>query len=159
MLTRKRSLLAAVLGAVVVLGPLSTGAAGDTTQLAPASPAVLVQLRTIVLSEVRSFGDPHPTHMRMVETNATAAWQLFAPEQQLSSLPPIPVYAVAAHGHFGGPFRPGNVPPAGKKRRPDTTLFLILDSGFSPVALGHSRLNPDLRKLGTVQKLAPAPHS
>jgi hypothetical protein len=147
---RSRSLLTAVLGAAGMLGPLSTGAAGDTAQQTPASPAVLGELRSILVPLAGENGDANPTRMRMVETTTAAAMKVLFPGAH-SNTPSIPVYLLAAHGHFVQ--RDALAPPHARAQTGSTLYILLTQPGEGVNVWGIIRRNPDLRKLGTVQAL------
>jgi hypothetical protein len=141
--------LAVVVPTAVVLASFSSGALGAMAADRPASPAVLTKLRTIMESFARQNGEPHPTNLRMVETTSTIAWSVLSPDTS-DNQGPIAVYVVVANGHFiGMRAPPGHPAPRG------TTLYVLLErnGSYFNVGWGLSRLNPDLRKLGAVQKL------
>jgi len=86
----------------------------------------------------------------MVETNSIAAWSVLAPGTS-DNAGRIPVYVVAANGHFTS-FRGA---PTGHPAPRGTTLYMLLDrnGGYFNVGWGLTRRQLDLRMLGTVQKL------
>jgi hypothetical protein len=72
-MTIGRSLLVAVLSAAVVLGSVTSGAAGQTTHHRRIGAVALVELRAVLLTNSDSLGDPNPTHLRAVATTSDAA--------------------------------------------------------------------------------------
>jgi hypothetical protein len=113
------------------------------------SPAALARLREITMAFAARHGDPHPTHLRMVETTSTAldaVWGVRHPNNP----PPIPIYVVIANGQFisGGPPRPhGHAAPRG------TRLFMQLRrSDFDLIDWGLD-LDRELHTLGTFTEL------
>ena len=148
----KVSLLAAVLSAAVVLGSITSGAAGDTTQQTPASAAVLAQLQTILLGQAALHGDPTPTRTLAVATSSHAAEGLLSPGSH-DGQAPVPAYLLCAKGtfDFGGLSAPRGFHPTGQA--PTTLCLVVLAQGLGVTGLSLGQHYPVLRTLGTVQDL------
>jgi hypothetical protein len=133
--------LTAVLAAAVMFGPLSAGPAAGAAKQPPAGAVVLGQLRGILAQLADEYGEPDPTHMRMVETISPALGDL---------RPSIPVYVVVANGHFAE--RDTLWPNL--RAQTGTTLEIVLTRPAEEVDSWRlMRHNAELRKLGTVQAL------
>jgi hypothetical protein len=145
MLNARRCALAAVIGAAVSFGGLSTAVSANTTGGRPVSAAVRAHLRSIIVSFARQNGDSHPTHLRMVETTSTAVCAGCDYQR------PFPVYDVAASGRFvaNATGAPGAPAPTG------IGLWMVLErnSSFTVVGWGVDRFDVNLRRLGKVQSL------
>jgi hypothetical protein len=140
-LIRRGSVLTAVLAAAVMFGPLSAGPAAGAAKQPPAGAVVLGQLRGILAQLADEYGEPDPTHMRMVETISPALGDL---------RPSIPVYVVVANGHFAE--RDTLWPNL--RAQTGTTLEIVLTRPAEEVDSWRlMRHNAELRKLGTVQAL------
>jgi hypothetical protein len=148
----RRSLLAAVLSGAVVLGSVTSGAAGDTTQQTPASAAVLAQLQTVLLAQAALHGDQTPTRTLAVATSSHAAEGLLAPGSH-DSQPPVPAYLLCAKGEFGftGPSVPHGVHSTGEA--PTTLCLVVVAQGLGVSGVSLRQHYPVLRTLGTVQDL------
>ena len=147
----RRSLLAAVLSAAVVLGSVTSGAAGDTAQQTPASAAVLAQLQAILLGQAASHGDPTPTRTLAVATSSHAAEDLVLGSHDGQA--PVPAYLLCAKGtfDFGGLSAPRGFHPTGQA--PTTLCLVVLAQGLGVTGLSLGQHYPVLRTLGTVQDL------
>jgi hypothetical protein len=147
----RRSLLAAVLSAAVVLGSVTSGAAGDTAQQTPASAAVLAQLQTILLGQAALHGDPTPTRTLAVATRSHAAEDLVLGSHDGQA--PVPAYLLCAKGtfDFDGLSAPHGFHPTGQA--PTTLCLVVLAQGLGVTGLSLGQHYPVLRTLGTVQDL------
>jgi hypothetical protein len=148
----RRSLLAVVLSAAAVLGAVTSGAAGDTTQPTPTSDAVLVQLQTILLGQAAIHGDPTPTRTLAVATSSHAAEGLLSPGSS-DGQAPVPAYVLCAKGHFNldALAVPHGFHPTGKA--PTALCLMVLAQGMGVAEISLDRHYPVLRTLGTVQDL------
>jgi hypothetical protein len=115
----------------------------------PASAAVRARLRSTIASFAESNGESNPTNLRTFETDSWSAQAVLAPGA-IDNQDPSPIYVVVANGHFVGMSAPPGVPPP-----TGTALYMLIESGgsFACVGWGIRRSNPNLRKLGTIQKL------
>ncbi len=154
MLVMKGSVLAAVLAAVLGLGCVAEGAAAQTASrgrsesmpVHPAlvPPAALAQLRAALLNASQYVGDPNPTHLRAVATNSKAArWVVYFAPGGISRTS-APIYVGCARGYFS------NVGD-GRGLASICVIMFARTGTLGPVV--ESSRFPDLRKLGSVQKL------
>jgi len=146
MLSARRCALAALIGAAVAFGGLSTVVSATTTGGRPVSAAVRARLRSIIVNFARENGDSHPTRLRMVETTSTAVCAGCDYQH------PFPVYDVAASGHF---VANDASPPFGAPTPTGIGLWMVLErnSSFAVVGWGVDRFDVNLRRLGKITNL------
>jgi hypothetical protein len=123
-------------------GVVSANTTGDL----PASNAVRARLRSIIVSFARQNGDSHPRDLRVVETTSTTV------ESGSVGQPSVPVYDVAASGHFVA--YDASIPP-GAKAPTGVGLWIVVqrNASFSRLGWGVDKFDVNLRRFGKVKKL------